>query len=372
MPGPITVLNQDPLNFSVIYYDNGDPAKRAALEAQWLTFDRKDPSTGQTYTIWSRPTSGTMDVTIDHTLPAGTPAGRYRIETFVPGKHATTRKALFTISHGFRTENGQVVHEEPLAVIDMYDVYDTWVSLGEFELDPIHYPLSGRVRQYGLSLEMPRAEVSFGPVRWSPLFAQPFGGVRFDSPVGTDTERAAPFPSGARYYKYNVWDGQWFDFNPFLSYYEYGYHTGADLNLPGRSDADKGKPIYAAGDGTVIYAGAWGTWGNIVVVEHPDALVTLPDGRSRRQVVYTRYGHVDKDYPARTGQRVSRGQLLATIGLAAEAVSGWHLHFDVSYTDILKKRPGHWPSKDKSKPSIMKEVLDNYVDPLRFIKDNHA
>jgi murein DD-endopeptidase MepM/ murein hydrolase activator NlpD len=183
--------------------------------------------------------------------------------------------------------------------------------------------------------------------------------------------------------------GAWFDANPFLNWYTYGYHTGADLNLPGSSAADKGKEIYSIGDGVVTYAGRAGTWGNIIVIEHQNALVTLPNGQRRRQVVYSRYGHVDDHILVKKGQSLKRGQNIGYIGLAANAVAGWHLHFDICYTDLLLRRPAHWPNMDtiralrwsnrdpesrgyrSAQSAVLREVINNYLDPLRFIMENH-
>jgi murein DD-endopeptidase MepM/ murein hydrolase activator NlpD len=257
-------------------------------------------------------------------------------------------------------------------------------------LNPAIHSWIGKVRQYDLSMEDPPVIASYGPVRWVPLFADPEKRNRFDSPVGTKEERNAVFPNGRHAFsKYPGWVGSWFDANPFLTWYTYGYHTGADLNLPGSSAADKGKEVYCVGDGKVIFAGRAGTWGNIIVVEHKNALVTLPDGRRRRQVVYTRYGHVNDRILVNKGQSVKRGQNIGFIGLPAGATAGWHLHFDVCYTDMLLRRPSHWPNMDAirslrwsgrdketrsyngAQSGVMREVINNYVDPLRFIKENH-
>ncbi|MEW5871754.1 MAG: M23 family metallopeptidase [Chloroflexota bacterium] len=385
MTDVVYVLNDDLQHFAIYYFDYGDPLKRTALQEEWLTFTRVDPLSQQPYNIWARPSNDTMDVAVDHSLPPSTPAGRYRIETFIPGKHATTRKAIFTICHKVHNSYQLEQHlDEILVIVDMHDLYDVWHPLGEFDLDPAQHPLIGRVRQYDLTREDPPTEISFGPVRWVPVTALPGDSPRFDSPVGTPEEREAAFPTGmARYSKYPVWAGEWFDVNPFLNWYSYGYHTGADLNLPGISSADQGKPVYAIGDGLVTYAGRAGSWGYIIVIQHPQALVTLPGGETSRQIVYSRYGHVDPDILARAGQAVERGQHIGYIGLAAGAKSGWHLHFDISYTDILKRMPAHWPDlsalrsgrggnqSDKIRSSILRQVVSNYVDPLRFIQTNH-
>jgi murein DD-endopeptidase MepM/ murein hydrolase activator NlpD len=65
----------------------------------------------------------------------------------------------------------------------------------------------------------------------------------------------------------------------------------------------------------------------------------------------------------RVGQRVRRGEQIATIG---NAFGQWayHLHFDLSPTTILETQPQHWPGKN------LADLLRNYVDPRLFIEQN--
>jgi murein DD-endopeptidase MepM/ murein hydrolase activator NlpD len=272
-----------------------------------------------------------------------------------------------------------------LVIVNMYDQYDTWYSLGDFILNPGGHPWSGRVRQYDMSLESPPTEISFGPVRWVPMLPKPQNQVQFDSPVGSEAERNGPF-STQRW----KWVGNWFDSTPFLCWYFLGYHTGADLNLSQSTDADRDAPVYAVSDGTVIFAGQGrGKWGNIAVVEHPDALVTLPNGQTRRQTVWSRYGHISNDIRVKTGQTVKRGDLIGFIGLALDAKTGWHLHFDIAYDERIRANPSHWPdlrtmqrleAEKKTETqeyknvqaAILREVVATYVDPLNFLKANHG
>jgi murein DD-endopeptidase MepM/ murein hydrolase activator NlpD len=391
MPEPLYALNESNQFFKISYYDGGSLEKKQELESGWKSFKRRDPATTMELKILCRPTNRNMEVAVDHMLPPEAKPGKYRVETFVPGKHATARKAIFTVFHNFRIEENREKHDTALSMVDMLDLYDVWHSLGEFQLDPATSLMNGCVRQFDLSLESPPAELAFGPVRWVPLFFESTGGLRYDSPVGTQEERDSIFPSGRYIYgKYPIWTGDWFDVNPYLSWYEYGYHTGADLNLPGASGADKGKPIYAVADGKVTYAGKAGSWGYIIVIEHPDAFITLPEGKTQRQSVFSRYGHVDQDILVRTGQEIPRGFNIGSIGLPANQVSGWHLHFDISYSDILRTRPAHWPNisairklmahsfshdtrEYKSvRSSIMREVIKHYLDPFKFLRDNHG
>jgi murein DD-endopeptidase MepM/ murein hydrolase activator NlpD len=384
MASTVYVLNTDPKNRVVTYNDGGDPAKKAALEALWKKFDRPDASTGQTLNILYRSTARPMGVQVDYFMPPNTPAGRYRVEVFVPGKHATTRRALFTVANNFRTQNGQPAYDDSIVMVNMYDLFDNWHPLGVYDLDPKVNPLVGRVRLMDLSIEEPPQEIAFGPVRWVPVPVFSGDRPRFDSPVGTQADRDGPFAE-----KSPAWVGKWFDYNLFLNWYFLGYHTGADLNMSGGGDADKNAPLYAIGDGIVTYAGVGtGSWGKIIVIEHPDGLVTLPNGTQQRQPVYSRYGHVSDQMLVKTGDAISRGANIGFVGLGAGQTTGWHLHFDISYTDVLKKRPSAWPDMTKYKQlkaegktntkeykdalaAMFNDVVKHYIDPLKFLKDNH-
>lgn len=392
MTKPLLVSNNDAEYLTVSYYDNNDSVKRAFLDSQWKKFSRHDPAMGQTYEIWCRMTNPQMEVVVDRLMPSGSLSGLYRIETFIPAIHAESKRTIFTITLNVNSVDGNEQEETSIAVLDLSDKNDIWYPLGEFQLDPSSHPLVGKVRQYDLSLEDPQVEISFAPIRWIPLFPLPGKRNRYDSPVGTVNERNGVFPTGrVAFGKCPIWAGQWFDINPFLNWYIYGYHTGADLNLPGSSGADQGKEIYCVGDGIVSYAGRAGSWGNIIVIEHPEAKVTLPNGETKHQTVYSRYGHVDDRILVKAGQIVKRGLHIGHIGLPANQISGWHLHFDVCYSDLLKRRPAHWPNMDtirslrlasderrnsrgynSAKAAIMREVVNNYVDPLQFIRENHA
>jgi murein DD-endopeptidase MepM/ murein hydrolase activator NlpD len=422
MPDPIYVLPGDREYFSVRYEDNNDPARRAALESDWRHFNRFDPATGQNYFIWYRPSSPRSEVWVDYRMPSNAPFGLYRVETFVPGKNATARRAYFTIANNFRNENDKTTYDDSVVAVDMYNEFDKWVPLGDYLVSPVVHPLSGRVRQYNASLENSRPSVSFGPIRWVPLATmpppqptvpspeseipptptpapapenpsspspRPDGAPQFDAPVGTDQERESPLVVGRRFGNLGpIWLGNWYDHTPFLIWYVFGYHTGADLNLTTSPAADRDAPVYAVADGTVTYAGKAGRWGNIIVLEHPDALVTLPSGRTQRQRVYSRYGHVSDRILVSRGETVNRGKNIGFIGLMRGVTSGWHLHFDISHSEVLKNRPAHWPNLDRIKAlraegkentreyfnaqlKVKNEVLAHYTDPYRFLKDNH-
>jgi murein DD-endopeptidase MepM/ murein hydrolase activator NlpD len=84
-------------------------------------------------------------------------------------------------------------------------------------------------------------------------------------------------------------------------------HKGTDLG------AANGMPVYAVLDGTVVYAGLQGNYGNVVVIEHPDFIMTV-------------YGHNEKNLVS-VGDIVKQGQIIATTGSTGNATTP-HVHFE--------------------------------------------
>ena len=169
----------------------------------------------------------------------------------------------------------------------------------------------------------------------------------FQSPVGSPPEIA----SGV------IWPGRWFDATPYLSQYALGYHTGADLNLNyPHWDSDRHMKVFAMGKGKVTYAKLYSRqyWGNIIVIDH---------GMQENAPLFSRYGHVENLIVAE-GDEVEAGQHIADVG-NGEELFPYHLHFDISRTDILATKPSHWPG-----PSIQL-VRVHYVDPKLWLQ-NHV
>ncbi len=269
-------------------------------------------------------------------------SARYEIAVFVPGTHATTRRARYHI-RGVAGQSSTVVVE-----LDQNRYYDRFVPLGVFDLDAAR-PDSGAVNLNNLTGETGR-EIAFSPIRWR-LVEQPDVPLAdgYDAPVGTPAERAAD----------KLWPGAWMDANPFGARYQDGanstaYHTGADLNLNApRWDSDRGAPVYAIASGTVVYAGQQRIWGNLVVIRHDPM---QRDGNP----VWARYAHLDQ-VQVQVGQRVARGQQIAVVGKPEPAGAPYHLHFDICTSGVIEQNPTHWPRLD------YQALVDNYTDPRAFL-----
>ena len=91
-----------------------------------------------------------------------------------------------------------------------------------------------------------------------------------------------------------------------------------------------GTPVYAAAEGTVIFAGPdkeaiyapWANfYGNLVVIEHADKLFTL-------------YAHLSK-IDVKAGQKVAAGDKIGEVGRTGVAI-GSHLHFEVRRGNVRK------------------------------------
>lgn len=285
--------------------------------------------------------------------------GTYQISVFVPTRHATARKARYKI-HGIRGTNTEVIVD-----INQSNHRGEWVPLGIFDLVK-KQPNAGKVFLNDVTGESGR-EIAFDAIRLRQIVQLPetptppqdnppavVDGVYvadgYDSPVGTETERAGR----------TIWPGEWRDASPFGRLYFVGtwreaYHTGADLNW-GEPYEDKGMPVYSCASGTVIFAAQLKVWGNVIIVKH-DPLKS-PTGR----VMYSRYGHI-QSIMVSVGDRVERGQQIAEIGDAFATLVP-HLHFDLSPTSKLETNPADWPGKDANR------VFRDYVDPLEFINNN--
>jgi murein DD-endopeptidase MepM/ murein hydrolase activator NlpD len=108
------------------------------------------------------------------------------------------------------------------------------------------------------------------------------------------------------------------------------FHSGVDLA------ATRGTPVLAVGEGTIAFADQQGTYGNLIVINHPQGL-------------QTRYAQLDSITVA-VGQRVRVGDRIGTVGATGTATTP-HLHFEVRSNSTLG-----WVAQD---PGI-------YVSNMRF------
>jgi murein DD-endopeptidase MepM/ murein hydrolase activator NlpD len=107
---------------------------------------------------------------------------------------------------------------------------------------------------------------------------------------------------------------------------EYGYrirpnygtkqlHGGIDIGVP------TGTPIHAAEDGVVSFAGAKGSYGNAVILDHGGGITTLYAHNSRLAV--------------KAGDTVKRGDTIAYAGSTGNS-TGPHCHFEVRINGVAK------------------------------------
>ena len=86
------------------------------------------------------------------------------------------------------------------------------------------------------------------------------------------------------------------------------FHPGLDISAP------LGTKVLAPADGTVIFTGPRGGYGNAITIDHGRGIITL-------------YGHLDA-FNVRAGQSVRRGSVLGFVGNTGRS-TGPHLHYEV-------------------------------------------
>lgn len=124
-------------------------------------------------------------------------------------------------------------------------------------------------------------------------------------PLDPEQKLASPMAAGTYYissvYGYRV--------HPVLGYSR--LHNGSDFAAP------MGTPIYSAGTGTVLFSGPSNGYGNWIVIQHDNGLLSI-------------YGHMESNnLYVIPGQRVMQGQLISKVGNSGLS-SGPHLHFSVA------------------------------------------
>ena len=96
----------------------------------------------------------------------------------------------------------------------------------------------------------------------------------------------------------------------------YKNHSGIDIG-----NAGYGAPVVAAADGVVTFAGVMGGYGNCVMINHGDGIVTL-------------YGH-GQEVLTTLGTQVSQGDVIMLVGSTGNS-TGPHLHFEVRKNGVIQ------------------------------------
>ncbi len=106
--------------------------------------------------------------------------------------------------------------------------------------------------------------------------------------------------------------------------------------------APYGTPIKAVGDGTVIYAGWNGAYGNFISIRH-------------NEVYTTNYAHLSR-YAVKYGQKVTQGQTIGYVGSTGFS-TGPHVHYEmVKYGTKINPQTEDFPSTD----GIKEEEMENF------------
>lgn len=112
--------------------------------------------------------------------------------------------------------------------------------------------------------------------------------------------------------------------NPYTG--QKGCHTGIDISAP------SGTSIRAAASGIVLYAGWNSAYGNVMLIDHGEGLVTM-------------YAHQTR-FAVRKGQLVVSGDVIGYVGSTGYS-TGPHLHFEV-HVNGVNYNPLGWFGGSKS------------------------
>lgn len=110
--------------------------------------------------------------------------------------------------------------------------------------------------------------------------------------------------------------------------------------------ADTGTPVETVGDGTVVYAGWNGAYGNFVKIDHGQGFSTA-------------YAHLSKIYVSK-GSKVKQGELIGAVGSTGRS-TGPHLHYEMYKNGNLVnpleiQTPSGTPISESQKPILQKNI----------------
>ncbi len=125
---------------------------------------------------------------------------------------------------------------------------------------------------------------------------------------------------------------------------------GEDWNKNSGGNTDCGEAVFAAANGTIVYAENAGPgWGNVVIIEH-----VLADGKR----VQTLYGHLQKIL--KTSGEVKLREQIGEVG-NADGKYLCHLHFELrEETSPMWNQAGGGYSSERA----------GWLDPSNFIDKN--
>jgi len=129
-------------------------------------------------------------------------------------------------------------------------------------------------------------------------------------------------------------------------------HFGEDWNGKGGGDSDLNDPIYAIGDGIVVFAEDVRVgWGRVILIRH-----AYRDPRNGQvKFIDSQYGHL-RSILVSKGDRVKRGQKIGTLG-NNRGMYAAHLHFEIRHNLQI----------GMFRESVAK-TMENWADPTVFIK----
>jgi murein DD-endopeptidase MepM/ murein hydrolase activator NlpD len=179
---------------------------------------------------------------------------------------------------------------------------------------------------------------SYEPLFWvSPVnFTYVSRGIRATGPAAA---RAASVPSGAKKPKSRKRQLA-------LRVRHDALHIGIDYVAP------VGTPVVAVAEGSVLFAGPFRGYGNLIIIQHSGGYTT-------------HYGHLSAYAPNLTvGSRVQRGQMLGKVGSTGLS-TGPHLHFEIrhdgSYIDPLDLAQPYslWSLRPADYGALARRILEN-------------
>ncbi len=165
------------------------------------------------------------------------------------------------------------------------------VKSREKVLEKMDAPYSGSVDIEGLMKDLQRAAENVGEIK---DYLRNQKDIYVATPRGLPVEGNVSSPYGKRESPFD---------RTVLS-----FHSGMDLS------AARGTPIHATADGLVSFSGPSNNSGNVVVLSHGFGYSTI-------------YAH-NKKNGVKVGQRVKRGEIIATVGSTGKS-TGPHVHYEV-------------------------------------------